>query len=40
MLEKINACNSIDEVADLLREETSKELLEAGGNKIESLTNK
>jgi phage recombination protein Bet len=40
MLEKINACNSVDEVADLLREETSKELLEAGGNKIESLTNK
>jgi phage recombination protein Bet len=40
MIEKINSCNTVDEVADLLREETSKELLEAGANKIELLNNK
>ena len=39
MVEKIKDCETVDEVADLLREETDEEILEAGANKIELLNN-
>jgi hypothetical protein len=39
MIEKIKDCETVDEVADLLREETDEEILEAGANKIERLNN-
>ena len=39
MIEKINACKTDDEVYELLEDETNKELLEAGENKVELLNN-
>lgn len=39
MVEKIKDCETVDEVAELLREETDEEILEAGANKIELLNN-
>jgi phage recombination protein Bet len=39
MIEKINACKTEDEVYELLENETNKELLEAGENKVQILNN-
>ncbi len=39
MIEKINACKTEDEVYELLENETNKELLEAGQNKVQILNN-
>jgi hypothetical protein len=39
MIEKINACKTEDEVYELLEDETNKELLEAGENKVQILNN-
>jgi hypothetical protein len=40
MLEKINSCDDLEQLVELLREECSKEVLEAGANKMELLNNK
>ena len=39
MLEKINSCDDLEQLVELLRNECSKEVLEAGANKMELLNN-